>query len=162
MPQLFQLIHCQRFIYVCIYGVVLKYPFPATATVMQGKSACMCLFMKNVLQSWIISTTECAALFLAVQFSLAAVHADIIWADTFITCWKFTLLHLLQRQGFRAASVNPVDQRIYTAVISHHGNGLFWQSHVFIRCTFVSRAVGRSWHLCQSELLCNHPAGFIP
>lgn len=63
--------------------------------------------------------------FLVVGFSLGTAHTDIIWEDTFITCWNFTTLHLLQRQGFRAGGVNPVNHRIYTPVISHHGNGGF-------------------------------------
>lgn len=61
--------------------------------------------------------------FLAAWFSLGTAHVDIIWNDTFITCWNFTVLHLLQRQGFRRGGVNPVNHWVYTPVISHHGNG---------------------------------------
>lgn len=63
--------------------------------------------------------------FLVAWFSLGTANADIIWDDTFITCWNFTGLHLLQCQGFRAGGVNPVNHGIYTPVISHHGNGGF-------------------------------------
>lgn len=94
---------------LCICCDDLKYPLSATATITQHKKGLS--FMKNV------QYEQGSAL----HFSLAAARSDIIRADIFITCWNFTLLHLLS-----AASANPVNQRLHTSVVSHHGNGGGW------------------------------------
>lgn len=124
MLELFPLFHHY---YLCLYLFSwLNYVFPALAAIMQQKNTICVLYEKfTTMLNNINIFMSVLHFFLVLWFSLGTAHADIIWEDSFITCWIFTVLHLLQRQGFRAGSVNPVNHQIYTPVISHHGNGGF-------------------------------------